>query len=54
MAPKLDAIKFLDYIKAFKKMDYLNQHAFYTNDVVHNLPDPTVGSLRDDRNRIFF
>lgn len=37
MAPKLDALQFLDYIRNFN-MDYPTQYAFYTDDVVLNLP----------------
>ncbi|KAK1765173.1 hypothetical protein QBC33DRAFT_560994 [Phialemonium atrogriseum] len=49
MAPKLDALQFLDYIRDFNNMDYPAQYAFYIDDVVLNLPDPTVGSLRARR-----
>ncbi|KAI5917499.1 hypothetical protein F4810DRAFT_696172 [Camillea tinctor] len=46
MSVKVDAIKFLDYIRAFNNQDYPNQHEFYHDEVELCLPDPTVGTLK--------
>ncbi|KAJ9149788.1 hypothetical protein NKR23_g4075 [Pleurostoma richardsiae] len=46
MSPKLTALQFLEYIRAFNKKDYPVQHAFYRDDVELMLPDPTVDSLK--------
>ena len=46
MSEKLDAIAFLDYLRAFNKADYSAQHSFYTDDVELVLPDPAIDTLK--------